>query len=248
MSPPIDTKHYLDTFLNYRRWLTVEDGSFDKAKISAEGEVVWKNFKGGDSDHHVDKSWVPHSVPLKGAGDSGLLQVAFSIDSDEGMTMGGWNIDDLCILAPNTADNRLGINAITGNRDDSRDVTVSWTQPLHEGATEVFLMRRSTGFPEGPDDGEVVWSSTDVELGATVTITDHGTPKHNLYYAVYATDGTDVLSWNREGFNAVKVNGDSEASKEPGVFASGCGCDNSGSPVGALAMLGVLGLMGRRRS
>ena len=248
MSPPIDTRHYLDTFLHYRRWLTVEDGTFDQAKITADGEVVWKNYKGGETDHHIDTSWVPHSVDLEGAGDSGLVQVAFSITSDGGLTLGGWNIDDFCILAPDTPDNRLGISGIEGVRDDDRQVTLSWTQPLHEGAEEVFLVRRSTGFPQGPDDGEVIWTGTDVNLGSTVTVTDHKTPKHNLYYAVYASDGTNLLSWTREGYNALKVNGDGEASREPGLFnGGGCGCDSQRTPVGLLALLGVLGVMRRRR-
>jgi MYXO-CTERM domain-containing protein len=112
---------------------------------------------------------------------------------------------------------------------------------------EVWLIRRNTGFPEGPDDGVIIWSTTDITVGETIEVIDHGAPKTHLYYTVYASDGENILSWNREGLNAVKVMGEGEARSEATGLAAACGCSTDPSPATALALLGLLGVVRRRR-
>ncbi len=107
LSPIIDIGNYSDVRLQYRRWLNVEDGFFDKATIYSNNMPVWTNLN-SDNDsqstiHHTDREWRFHDVPLIGTTDSGSVQIKYEIDSDQGLEFGGWNIDDFCIIAnPNS--------------------------------------------------------------------------------------------------------------------------------------------------
>lgn len=106
-SPPIDIGQYSDVRLQYRRWLAVEDGHFDQALITANGKKAWFNFTAdqGDSSstHHVDKEWRFHDVPLSGYFRGHSVKVGWEIKSDEGLELGGWQLDDVCIVAnPNS--------------------------------------------------------------------------------------------------------------------------------------------------
>ena len=105
--PTVDVGNYSDVRLQYRRWLTVEDSQFDKATISANGKVLWTNptEAQGDSSalHNMDREWRFHDVPLSSKFRGKELTVAFGLTSDAGLELGGWALDDLCIVAdPNS--------------------------------------------------------------------------------------------------------------------------------------------------
>jgi hypothetical protein len=242
-SDVIDTKHYTGSVLQYRRWLTIEDGFYDQAVILADGEEVWTNWatdRNNGTDHHVDDEWASHVVDLAGLADDGEVQLTWEIRSDQGLAFGGWNIDDVCIHAPATPDNRLGISDLAVNRSaDTIAPVVSWTMPAHAPVTEVVLVRKFGSFPTGPTDGTVLTRTTDPALGAPIAIADAGAVSYgDVYYAVYASDGTNWLSWTREGFNA--------AALEPGATGAGCACNGSAPSAGWLALFGLLGLRRRR--
>ncbi len=103
-SPVVDLQGYTNIHLQYRRWLNVEDGHFDQAQILVGEEPVWQNLDsedGSDSNtHHRDKEWRFQDVDLseKLAGLSSG-QVHFVLSSDQGLEMGGWTIDDVCLVA-----------------------------------------------------------------------------------------------------------------------------------------------------
>lgn len=109
-SPDIDVSGYGRVVLQYRRWLNVEDGFYDQARIVMEGGeaesteddvVVWANHvsdSGDHDEHHEDTEWISHSVVLDGIVD-GKLRLGFEVDTDGGLTMGGWTIDDVCVYA-----------------------------------------------------------------------------------------------------------------------------------------------------
>ena len=99
-TPRIEVGEYSDVRLQYRRWLTVEDGYYDYADIKSNDEIAWSNRNGIDNGrHHVDTAWVFHDVPLSASIEDGTVQVSFSLESDQGLEFGGWNIDDMCIVA-----------------------------------------------------------------------------------------------------------------------------------------------------
>jgi len=97
--PEIDTQGFGVVRLQYRRWLNVEDGTYDQARITAGGMTLWSNLVADGSTHHLDNEWRFHDVDLTPAIQDGKVQVAFELQSDAGAAYGGWTLDDLCIVA-----------------------------------------------------------------------------------------------------------------------------------------------------
>lgn len=96
-SPAIDTSGYERVFLQYRRWLQVEDGYFDKASIYANDAVVWQNHESSRSvgdEHTADDQWALHTLELPAADSTAL---GWEIESDAGLNFGGWTLDDVCV-------------------------------------------------------------------------------------------------------------------------------------------------------
>ncbi|MFY0535480.1 hypothetical protein [Nannocystis pusilla] len=89
--------------LQYQRWLNVEDAYFDRAEILVNGELGWRNFNSmmGDNNsdvHHRDSEWSFHDVDITPVTFSGTAQLTFRLSSDGGLELGGWTIDDVCIV------------------------------------------------------------------------------------------------------------------------------------------------------
>jgi MYXO-CTERM domain-containing protein len=99
----IDLQGFTKVHLQYRRWLNVEDGQFDRASILVGEVPVWQNLdsdQGNDSKvHHRDREWRFHDVDLTAqlAGQT-QAQVHFVIESDQGLEFGGWTLDDFCLV------------------------------------------------------------------------------------------------------------------------------------------------------
>ena len=107
-SPRIDTTGYSHVRLQYMRWLTVEDATYDTATIYANDQVVWQNAASEPGDiHHIDREWRFHDVDLTDALDAeGGVEITYEIASDGGLELGGWNLDDFCVV---------GIEAVCGD-------------------------------------------------------------------------------------------------------------------------------------
>ncbi|HEV7554825.1 MAG TPA: hypothetical protein VGO00_05170, partial [Kofleriaceae bacterium] len=106
-SPEIDLMGNKDVRLQFYRWLNVEDGFFDHATITVNGLKVWSNFAslsdpqtGGIEINHTDKEWRFIDLDLSAAAAAGKVTLAFGLQSDEGLDMGGWTMDDVCIVTP----------------------------------------------------------------------------------------------------------------------------------------------------
>ena len=107
-SPTIEVPTEGAVVLQFRRWLNVEDGYYDQAKVSVNGEVVWTNHGSGQNrgdEHHEDAQWALETVqiPAELLVD-GEIDVSWSIHSDQGLTMGGWNLDDVGVYALTASD------------------------------------------------------------------------------------------------------------------------------------------------
>ncbi len=120
--PEVDVGKYSDVRLQYRRWLAVEDSHFDQAQITTNGARAWLNTSEGTGDnsaqHHIDKEWRFHDVALSGYFSGRKLKVAFDLKSDPGLQLGGWAIDDLCIVANRNSICGDGIRTATEECDD----------------------------------------------------------------------------------------------------------------------------------
>ena len=103
-SPEIDLSGHTFVRLQYQRWLGVEDGFYDTARIFANGTPVWTNFTSPNDPqtggiNHVDREWRFQDVDLKAQATSGKVKLRFELQADEGLEFGGWNVDDVCIVA-----------------------------------------------------------------------------------------------------------------------------------------------------
>lgn len=103
-SPVIDVSGYAEVRLQYRRWLEVEDGYYDQARLLVDDEEAWLPFatpeenSSSASKHHRDGEWRFHDLSLTPFADDGEVQLTFDLASDGGLHMGGWTLDDLCVV------------------------------------------------------------------------------------------------------------------------------------------------------
>ncbi len=132
VSPEIDIADYSDVRLQYRRWLNVEDGFFDTGTIYVNGVEAWQNAdsnQGNDSNvHHLDSEWRFHDVPLsEHISGTKKIRIKFEIATDRGLHMGGWNIDDFCVVA--YAGSICGDGEVTGAEECDDGAGNSDTNP-----------------------------------------------------------------------------------------------------------------------
>jgi hypothetical protein len=255
-APAVALSHYEDIWLHYRRWLTIEDGYFDQASIRANGIGVWSNWDSASSsaeEHHLDSEWMSHAVPLYLDGET-VAEIDFDLVSDEGLAFGGWNIDDFCVVVPATPDNRLGINGFTASDDDTASsVSVSFINPKHAPVERVVVVRSETALPTDISSGVIIYDDNAPVLGKTVSFEDQE-PTATVYYAAYAFDGTDWLSWTRQGFNADTGTASGSGIPETpdndgiGLGKGSCGCDASATPSLTWLLLLVVPFLRRRQT
>jgi uncharacterized protein (TIGR03382 family) len=101
--PPIDVGRWTDVHLQYRRWLAVEDSHFDQARVTVNDKKAWINDTANTGDnsalHHIDREWRFHDVPISGYVPGNVFSVGWDLHADEGLHLGGWQLDDVCIVA-----------------------------------------------------------------------------------------------------------------------------------------------------
>lgn len=96
-SPPIDCSSLTGTTLEFRRWLTVEDGDFDRARILVNGVEVWSNPSGADL---LDTEWTLQSLDIGALADGDPnVVVRFELATDDGVNFGGWTLDDVRVFS-----------------------------------------------------------------------------------------------------------------------------------------------------
>jgi len=104
ISPAIDLKGFTKVRLQYYRWLGVEDGAYDQATIYANNMALWTNLASpGDPQNaeinHVDKEWRFADVDLTPGITAGMpVTLKFELDADQGLSLAGWNLDDVCVV------------------------------------------------------------------------------------------------------------------------------------------------------
>ncbi len=101
-SPIIDCTNATNTTLRFQRWLTVESGQYDRARIRVNGSLVWSNPTNGDL---VDTAWTLQEVDISAFADGNPnVQIEFELLTDGGLTFGGWCLDDVEVYSIEPAD------------------------------------------------------------------------------------------------------------------------------------------------
>ncbi len=95
-SAPIDCSALTGTRLSYWRWLTVEDGGFDHARVQVNGVTVWENPAGANL---LDTAWtfVEHDISALADGNPAVT-IRFELEADDGLQFGGWTLDDMRVF------------------------------------------------------------------------------------------------------------------------------------------------------
>ncbi|HEY5928142.1 MAG TPA: hypothetical protein VIV11_40925, partial [Kofleriaceae bacterium] len=130
-SPEIDLQGKTGLRLQMQRWLGVEDGFYDDAKLLINGTEVWTNFASASEPqqsgtHHIDREWRFADFELAAHEASGKVKLRFEIASDEGLQFGGWTLDDVCVVMPaqGPGDPNCGNGAVDANETcDDGNVT-----------------------------------------------------------------------------------------------------------------------------
>ncbi len=94
-SPTIDCSSITHARLRFWRLLSVEKGIYDNARIYVNGNLAWENNPDYDI---IDTEWRYQDVDISSWADgNAAVKIRFSLNSDGGLQLGGWNIDDLAI-------------------------------------------------------------------------------------------------------------------------------------------------------
>lgn len=98
-APPLDATSYERVHLQFRRWLSVEDATFDQATIEIGGEPIWQNAASptGRLDH-VDREWRFVDLDISEHAARGPLALGWRLRSDASRQLGGWSLDDVCVV------------------------------------------------------------------------------------------------------------------------------------------------------
>jgi len=96
-SPPIDCSCSYGVHLLFHRWLCIEEGVWDRARIKVNDHVIWTN---PSAERHLDRVWVPVIMDISDWADGvSEVEIEFELETDDFWRYGGWNIDDFRIVA-----------------------------------------------------------------------------------------------------------------------------------------------------
>ncbi|MEO8552591.1 MAG: hypothetical protein ABI678_21590, partial [Kofleriaceae bacterium] len=98
-TPTIDTSAFQIIRLQYWRWLTVEDSARDQAEIIASTDLLWRNATNlATSLAHVDREWRFQDIDLTPHLYYNTIAVTWQLATDGTTELGGWNLDDVCVV------------------------------------------------------------------------------------------------------------------------------------------------------
>lgn len=102
-SPVIDLQGESVVRLQFRRWLTVQDGVDDQASVYLNGRVLWQNSATNEEDGtlaHRDLEWRFEDIDLRPfLQGATTAQIRFELAADGSTQQGGFNLDDFRIVA-----------------------------------------------------------------------------------------------------------------------------------------------------
>ncbi len=124
-SPSMDLTGHVGTKLRFAQWLSVEQGIYDHAKVLVNGNVVWQN---PSNQQTTETGWSVQEIDISQWADNNpSVKVRFSLDSDGGLELGGWGLDDFEILTIDPVPGNTNTIVLTGDTVGNVGSTVSYT-------------------------------------------------------------------------------------------------------------------------
>ncbi len=174
-SPAIDCSTAVGTRLRFRRWLTVEEATYDRARIEVNGTTVWQNPVGS---HVLDRAWTPAEVDLSAVADGvAAVRLRFVLESDGGLELGGWNLDDVEVWSIGPVGGGANSVLLTGDTQGAPGATLSFAISQAPAGARWWLAR-------SPNLNGSVLQGHAFDLGAPVTVLATGT-----------TDAAGAAAW-----------------------------------------------------
>jgi hypothetical protein len=97
-TPAIDATAYGHVHLQFRRWLAIEDAALDVATIRVNTQQIWANASNADFTlDHVDQEWRFVDFDITELAEEPVA-VKWTLTSNDSRGLGGWNIDEVCIV------------------------------------------------------------------------------------------------------------------------------------------------------
>jgi len=99
-SPVINCSGRNHVRLAVRRWVSVEEGLYDHARLKVNGNEIWGNQTNGFT---MDTAWEPLLYDISAIADNNpSVRIRFELTSDAGLKFGGWAVDDVRVFVPGT--------------------------------------------------------------------------------------------------------------------------------------------------
>jgi hypothetical protein len=184
--------------LSMRRWLTVEDGIYDHARLYVNDTRVWQNpASQGGSDHTLDTGWTLWELELASLLDAdSQAQLTWTLGSDPGLEFGGWALDQVCVVQLADLPGHYRVRDLVASDDAEDAITVRWTQPWMSPMGGAVLVRSLEGWPTGPDDGVIVYQSDAPVAGEAVELVDSEVVPGSVYhYALFVAGADGDAAW-----------------------------------------------------
>jgi hypothetical protein len=166
-SPVVDCSGKTGVRLRFQRWLTVEEGIYDQAKIEINGQVVWQNPASGNL---TDTAWTEVDLDVaQWADNNPSVQFTFRLQSDGGLQFGGWNLDDfeVYVLGPVGGGGSNTI-ALTGPASVPAGASSTWNFSGAPASSPYWFLN-------GASAGGVTYQGHAFDVGAPVKVLQSGT-------------------------------------------------------------------------
>ncbi len=193
-------------FLEYNRWLGVEQGIYDHAVLQAivagSGIVLYENPPLGDV---VDTHWTPVRHDLRAFSESAdPVSFRTSLWSDPYVHYAGWNLDDLCVTALADPVGHYTVLDLSATAEDGV-VTLTLSAPWVRPIADLVVLRSDVGFPSNDAEGTEVARFATPNPGEALVVVDP-TPGELVWYVAYASDApAHPYGTPMEGLNAVMM-------------------------------------------
>ncbi len=165
-SPVIDCSGRTGVRLRLKRWLSVEEGIYDHAKIEVNGNVVWENPANGNL---VDTAWTDMDLDVSAWADNNpSVQVTFRLQADAGLQFGGWNVDDVELYVLGGGGGGANSIVLTGPTTPAAGASATWNFSAAPANAPWWLLN-------GASAAGIVYQGHAFDVGAPVSVLMSGT-------------------------------------------------------------------------